>query len=264
MNYYQDKKIWITGASSGFGKALTTSLLKCGAKIVITARRKELLEEIKEVSPYSEKVIVQPGDMSDLESLDSLSQRAWDAFKGLDIIILNAGVSQRSFFRDIDYQTGVKLFDINFFSQVKIVRKVLPLMEKQGEGHIVSVTSLSGLIGSPLRSYYSSAKHALHGFYDTLRPEVWGSGIKVSLIVPGFLKTDISYHAVTSNGNEYGKMDPLQNAGTPPEKEVTKILKQLKNKKREIYIGYTLNARIAKFLGKYFPGILSVILRKIS
>ncbi|HAK44806.1 MAG TPA: short-chain dehydrogenase [Spirochaeta sp.] len=264
MEYYNDRRIWITGASSGIGLALTEELAKSGAKLVITARRESLLNEIKESSPRPENIHVLPGDLSEIDKLNDISTRAWDAFGGLDMAIMNAGVSQRSLFREMEFETGRKLFDINFFAHAGIMHELLPRFEKQGSGHIAAVTSLSALIPSPLRIYYSSAKHALHGFYETLRTESWNSGVRVSLIIPGFIKTDISYKAVTGDGKAFGALDPLQKAGSSPAEAALKILKQLKKQKREIYVGYTPNAAIARFLGKFFPALLSKILRNMT
>jgi short-subunit dehydrogenase len=264
MKYYRDKRIWITGASSGIGKALVEALVIAGSRLIITARRENLLEDLKNDAAVPENVEILPGDMSELDTLEELSLRAWKVFGGLDMVILNAGVSQRSLFIDTEFETGKKLFDINFFSQTKIISTILPFMKASGCGHIVAVTSLSALIPSPLRIYYSSAKHAMHGFYDTLRVEVCNSGIGVSLIVPGFVKTDISYNSLTGSGAAFGALDPLQKNGASPEKVIRKILRQLSKKKREIYIGYTPNAIIARFLGRYFPGLLIRILRNMN
>ena len=264
MEYYNDRRIWITGASTGIGKALTEELIKSGARLVITARRENLLKELKDASANPHNVHVLPADLSEIDKLNEICLNAWNAFGGLDMIILNAGVSQRSLFRDMNYETGRKLFDINFFTHTAIMHQLLPLFEEQGSGHIAAVTSLSGLIPSPLRTYYSSAKHALHGFYETLRTETYNSGLSVSLIIPGFLKTDISYNALTGNGETFGAMDPLQKAGGSPEKAAVKILKKLRRQKREIYVGFTANAVIARFLGKFFPGRLSKILRNMN
>lgn len=264
MHNYQDKRIWINGASSGIGKALVTSLISSGARVVITARRTSLLEEIKKTAPNPEKVTILPADLTEIDQLPEVCQQAWDAFDGLDLVIMNAGVSQRSLFKDIDFETGRALFDINFFSHARIMHEIVPRFEQAGQGQIAAVTSLSGYIPAPLRIYYASAKHALHGFYDTLRTEIWNSGIRVSLIVPGFVRTEISQNALLKGGDKFGRLDPLQKNGISAEKAAKKILGQLKKQKKEIYVGYTPNAAIALFLGKFFPGILMKILRNMT
>ena len=264
MNYFKDKRIWITGASSGIGRLMAEKLLAAGSRIVVTARREKLLNEIAELPEGPDRVAVVPGDVSRFDTVSALCAEAWRAFGGLDIVILNAGVSQRSLFKDTDFTTGCRLFDINFFSHAKIIHEILPLMERQGKGHIVGISSLSGLIASPLRIYYSSAKHALHGFYDTLRTELYNTDINISLVVPGFIRTDISRSALNGTGEPFGRNDSLQKNGASPEKAADKILRQIAAKKREIYVGYPLNARIARFLGKFFPGILARILSSMT
>ncbi|MDC7227581.1 MAG: SDR family NAD(P)-dependent oxidoreductase [Spirochaetales bacterium] len=264
MNYYNDKRIWITGASSGIGKALAEILVTQGARLVLTARRKNLLEEIRTAAPETAEVSILDADLADIDALPEVCRKAWDEYSGLDIIIMNAGVSQRSLFRDMDFETGRNLFDINFFTHTKIMHELLPRLEAQGHGRIAAVTSLSGHIPSPLRIYYSSAKHALHGFYETLAAETWTSGIRVSMIIPGFVRTNISYNAVDGEGRAFGKLDPLQKSGADPSSAAKKILNKLERGKREIYVGYTTNAAVARFLGRVAPGLLLRILRNMK
>lgn len=263
MSYYKDKRIWITGASSGIGRHLAEKLLASDARLVLTARREELLSELRENAPKPENSVVLPADLSELDSIPALCSNAWNAFNGIDILILNAGVSQRSLFRDTGFSTGERLFTINFFSHVRIIHELMPGFEKQGGAQIVGVTSLSALIPSPLRSYYSSAKHALQGFYGTLAAESYDSGIHVSIVVPGFIRTGISYSALKGDGEAFGRLDALQQKGADPARSADRILRKVAGRKRIIHVGYPLNARIARFLGRFFPGILFRILRNM-
>ena len=203
-----------------------------------------------------------PGDMENLGVLGGLASSAWETFDGLDMVVFNAGISHRSVFTETEAEVGTRILTVNLLSQIALTRDILPRMEAQGHGHIVSVTSLAGRVASPLRSYYSAAKHALHGLFNALRVETAGSGIRVSLVVPGFLKTDISRHALTGSGGAWNRSDRNQASGPDPVKAAVRVLRKLARGKREIYVGYPPRAALAFFLGTRFPALFDRILRK--
>lgn len=254
MDFYTRKRVWITGASSGLGKELARQMLRAGARVVLTARNTAALEESAAGAP-ADRFRLLPGDMEALDSLPALAESAWQAFGGLDMVIYNAGVSHRSTFIETAPETGGRVLAVNLLSQIELTRHLLPLMVSAGGGHIVSVTSLAGRVASPLRSYYSAAKHALHGFFSALRVETARSGVCVSLVVPGFLKTDISKHALTGDGGFWNRSDRNQLSGIDPARAAAKVLKKLPRHRREIYVGYPLRAALALFLGTRFPVI---------
>ncbi len=253
--------MWITGASSGLGSELAGLLLQYGAKVVLTARNKTTLDDM--AGRFDDRrVCVLPGDMENLHSLEALAESAWKAFDGLDMVIWNAGVSHRSFFTDTSPEVGRKVLAVNLYSQIELTRYILPGMLQRGTGHIVSVTSMAGRITSPMRSYYAAAKHGLQGFFHTLRAEISGSGIMVSLVVPGFLRTDISRHALAGDGTTWNKNDRNQLLGTEPKRAAQQVLKKLTGRGRDIYIGYPPRAAAALILGTRFPGLFERILGK--
>jgi len=261
MVFYSGKKVWITGASSGLGSELAGLLLQYGAKVVLTARNKTALDDIAG-RVADQQVCVLPGDMENLDSLQTLAESAWNAFDGLDMVIWNAGVSHRSFFTDTSAEVGRKVLTVNLYSQIELTRYLLPEMLQRGKGHIVSVTSMAGRIASPMRSYYAAAKHGLHGFFHTIRVEASGSGVMVSLVVPGFLRTDISRHALAGNGTAWDKNDRNQLLGTESKRAAQLVLKKLTGRGRDIYVGYPFRASTALFLGTRFPCLFEKILRK--
>lgn len=259
MDAYAQKRVWITGASSGLGRELARRLVGLGAQVVLTARNTAALEETA-AGASADRVLLLPGDMEKQESLPALAEAAWRAFGGLDMVIFNAGVSHRSVFTETSPETGSRVLAVNLLSQIALTRHILPLMQKAGAGHIVSVTSLAGRVASPLRSYYSAAKHALHGFFSALRVETARSGVYVSLVVPGFLRTDISKHALTGDGGSWNRSDRNQLSGIDPAKAAAKVLKRLSRRRREIYVGYPLRAAAALFLGTRFPVLFDRVL----
>lgn len=261
MDCYTGKRVWITGASTGLGRELSRLLLVRGARVVLTARTTAALEETAaEASPDHVKIL--PGDMERLDTLHSLAQVAWEAFGGLDLVIFNAGLSHRSLFVDTSPEVGKRILKVNLFSQIELTRHVFPRMKAQGSGRIVSVTSLAGKVASPLRSYYAAAKHGLHGFFKSLRVEAMPSKVGVTLVVPGFLRTDISKHALTADGGAWNRSDRNQLSGPSPEVAARKILTKIARGKRQIYVGYPFRAFLALAVGTGFPAVFDRILQK--
>ncbi|MBN2050944.1 MAG: SDR family NAD(P)-dependent oxidoreductase, partial [Spirochaetales bacterium] len=167
MEFYRNKRVWITGASSGLGRELASLLVSFGARVILTARSTRVLKELAASAAAErgteEAVRVLPGDMEKLDSLKELTGEAWKTFDGLDMVILNAGVSHRSLFIDTTPEIRERVLKVNLLAQMEILGVLLPLMVSRQCGHIVSVTSLAGKVSSPWRSCYAAAKHGLHG-----------------------------------------------------------------------------------------------------
>jgi len=257
-----DQIVWITGASSGIGRALAYEYSRLGWKLILTSRREEKLEEVKRSCEGGEnRVCVLPADLSDLAGIPLLVSKAEACFGRIDLLINNAGRSQRSLVSETGMDVYEELLRLDVLSTIAMTKGVLPGMTSRKKGHIAVVSSIAGKFGAPLRSGYSAAKFSLHGFYDSLRNEVWEHNISVSIIVPAFVKTDISINAATADGSSYGKMDQNQAEGDSPEKCARQIVKKLKKKKREFFVGMNGRARLALFLSRYFPALLTRILR---
>jgi dehydrogenase/reductase SDR family protein 7B len=153
-----------------------------------------------------------------------------------------------------------KLMEVNYFGTVALTKALLPHFIERKSGHFAVVTSLVGKFASPYRSSYAASKHALHGFFDTLRAEHYGDGISVTMICPGFIRTKVSINALTADGTPLGQMDEAQDKGMSPEACANEIYTAIRSKKEEIYIGG--KETFAVYLKRFFPGIFSKILRK--
>jgi short-subunit dehydrogenase len=158
-------------------------------------------------------------------------------FPKIDILINNGGVSQRTLVKDTTMEIFRKIMEINLFGAVQLTKLVLPVMIKNGGGHIIATSSISGKFGFPLRSAYAASKHALHGFFETVRLENINENIKVTIVCPGRVKTNISYNAISTDGKPHGKMDDGQNEGISPEKCALQIMKAIRKNKKEVLIG---------------------------
>jgi dehydrogenase/reductase SDR family protein 7B len=255
-----DKVIWITGASSGIGEALVKESYDAGAKIILSARNEEKLKKISQnLEDY--RFLVLPLDLEDHNGLVKKAEIALNHWGYIDILINNGGISQRSLLHETEYSVMKKIIDVNFLGTATLCRLVIPSMIKRGQGSLVAVSSVAGKFSTPFRSIYSASKMALQGLCDGLRAELWEDGIKVSLVVPGYVKTDISKNAFSADGKKHGKMDPNQEAGISADKAAKKIISGIKKEKREIFIGLVAKTRVALFLARFFPGILAKILR---
>ena len=261
MGIFKNKVVWITGATSGIGEALAKEFALQGAKIIISSRRVEELERVKNLLKLPEgDLLILPLDLEGLSNINILTQLVINKFGRIDILVNNGGISQRSLTKDTSIETDRKLMEVNFFGTVALTKSVLPYFLKQKGGHIVVVSSIVGKFGFHLRSAYAASKHALHGFFESLRMEIYNENVKVLIVCPGKIRTNISINAYTGDGSKHGKMDDSTNKGLSPEDCARKILKGIENNKEEILIGG--NDIKAVFLKRFFPTLFSIIIRK--
>ncbi|HSY76276.1 MAG TPA: SDR family oxidoreductase [Bacteroidia bacterium] len=262
-NTFSGKVVWVTGASSGIGEALVKAFAKEGAKIILSARREDELQRVKKDSGLNDQnSLVLPLDLYNIDSMDGALKKVQEKFSTIDILICNAGIAQRSMVKDSLLQVDRQIMELNFFSVIALTKKILPLMFAQKSGNIVVISSVMGKMGIPFRSMYCASKHALHGFFEALRGEVFKDNIKVNIICPGYVKTNVSLNAVTSEGKAHGKMDKGQEKGIAPEKCAAGILKAIRNNKEEVYIGGS--ETIAPRLKSIFPGLFSAIIKRVE
>ena len=260
MRRYEDTTIWITGASSGIGEALAYALSREGAQLILSARRTAELERVRLACMYPEKIKVLPLDLAQQDQTQRLTETAWSLFGGIDILINNAGLSQRSLIIDTEFSVYRRMMEINYLGTIALTKSVLPRFIKAGGGHFVTVTSLMGRFGSPYRSGYCAAKHALHGFFDVLRMEHEKDGIAVSLICPGFVQTDVARNAITADGSPQKTNDDATAKGLSPEVFVRKMIRAMKRKKYEAYIGRGEVKGI--YLKRFFPKLLHKVVMR--
>jgi len=255
----EDKVVWVTGATSGIGKALVMQLSKQHTKLIISARREEELLLLKNsLGRDSEDVLVAPLDLENEASILDAFQLASKQFSRIDILFNNGGISQRGFALDTPIEVDRKIMQIDFLGQVYLTKLVLPGMVKNGFGAIGVTSSLTGKFSTPYRTAYAAAKHALHGFFDGLRAEMVGKGVQVTIFCPGFIKTDISMNALTESGEKLKKMDDAQANGMSAEECARQMISALRKGKREVYIGGKETLGI--YIKRFFPGLMAKII----
>lgn len=264
MPHLQNKVIWITGASSGIGEALTYELAKHNCKLILSARRKEELERVKGNCQKESQVNIRilPLDLTLTSTLQLSTEAAIQIFGHIDILINNGGISQRSLIKDTTVDVDRKIMEVNFFGAVALTKFLLPHFIRRKGGHFVVVSSLTGKFGTPFRSGYAASKHALHGFYDAVRAEHYNDHVSVTMICPGFIHTPITLSALTGDGTPLNKMDEAQFKGKPAEWCAKKIVKAIEKKKEEVYIGGREVWGV--YIKRFFPKMFSRMIRKVA
>jgi dehydrogenase/reductase SDR family member 7 len=236
-----NQSVWITGASSGIGEALAKAFSAGGARVVLSARNKSELQRVCNeciaAGADAANLLVLPFDVTDYDALPEAVQAVLQAFGRIDMLINNAGTSQRSFCLETDMQVYRTLFELNVLAQIALTKAVLPVMVGQGAGHILVTASVAGKVGAPLRTGYCAAKHAVMGFFDALRTEVAHLGIKVTTIVPGFIRTNIGANALTGSGAPTGKQDVDIESGMDVTECAAAILQGIATGVEEIAVG---------------------------
>lgn len=256
----QGQRVWITGASSGIGEALAHAFHRAGARLILSARREEELKRVQSACGGEAAARILPLDVTHAAELPQKANSALQMFGGIDILVNNAGITQRSLVKDTELEVYRQLMEVNFFGAVTLTKALLPSMIENKHGQIVVISSLVGKFGTPLRSGYAAAKHALHGFFDSLRAEVSRYGIKVLLVCPGYIRTDISLHALRGDGSPHAKMDSGQASGMPVDQCAREILKAIAKGREEIYVGQ--RDKYIVYLKRFFPGIFSRVIAR--
>lgn len=236
MNF-NNKTIWITGASSGIGKALALALSQYNCQLILSSRRKEALEVVKSQCKNPERIAILAFDLADYNQMEPIALKAIECFGTVDILINNGGISQRSLVIDTHIEVYKKLVDIDYLGTVALTKALLPHFVERQTGQFVTVSSVMGKFSSPLRSGYCGAKHALHGFFDALRLEHDKDNIKVTMICPGFVNTDVARNALTGDGSQQQHQDASTQNGLDVDVFAQRMLKAIEKEKREVYIG---------------------------
>jgi short-subunit dehydrogenase len=260
---FQGKTIWITGASAGIGESLAYAFAKHNVKLILSARRKDELERVAaHCRELGSESYIYPFDLSVPSQNEAVSDEVLKKFKYIDILINNGGMSQRSLVAETPVEVDRHLMEVDFFSNVILTKKVLPSMVQRQSGHIVVISSVTGIFGFPLRSAYSAAKHALQGFYETLWAELHHQGINVTIAYPGRIRTNVSINALTNTGEPYGIMDHGQDKGLSADKCALKIVNAIKHKKIAVYIaGKEL---VLIYLKRYIPYFFFKLVTKVT
>lgn len=262
MSYFENKIVWITGASSGIGEEMARQAADKGSSVVLSARNFDTLEKIRSSLKNPEKHWSLTLDLERSENFNDLCQQVIEKYGRIDILVNNGGLSQRSKVAETSLETDRRIMEINYFGNIALTKAVLPHMIKQRSGHFVVISSISGKFGFFLRSAYSASKHALHGFYESLLLEEENHGINVTIACPGKINTNISVNALNGEGGTHGIMDHNQATGMSAEECVRQLYVAVSKNKKEVLIG---NKEImAVKIKRFFPSLFWKIIRKQS
>ena len=257
----KNRNAWITGASSGIGQALALEMARAGAKLILSARRRDRLEETaSRCRAFGAKATILPLDLSRVEDLAGAAAEAESRLGQIDMLLNVAGVGQRGCALDTDFKVARRIMDVDFWGAVELTRALAPGMIKRGAGQIVVLTSVLGKFGASRRSFYSASKHALHGWFDSFREEILGSGVEVTLIAPGWVRTDISESALEADGGPHRDVDSGQKGGLSPEECARRAMSAISKGLPEQLVGGIECGGV--YLNRLWPWLFRRILRK--
>ncbi len=241
MQSFVDKVVWITGASSGIGEGLAKEFSSRGAKLVLSARNQEQLQRVADeciaAGNSESNILIVPLDVGQFDTMAVAKDRVIETFGRIDVLINNAGISQRSLCLETDMSVYETMMHVNVLGQIALTKQVLPVMVEQGEGLMVVTSSVAGKVGAPIRTGYCAAKHAVMGFFDSLRTEVAHLGIKVTTITPGFIRTNVSENALTGDGSPTGTTDENIAGGMDVNECCREIMQGFETGVEEIAVG---------------------------
>lgn len=208
---FSNAVVWITGASSGIGAALATQLAGRGCSLVLSSRDSAALSRVRDTcierGAASDRIMILPLDVLDFDAMAEKAAAVVERFGRIDLLLNNAGVSQRSACVDTDFEVYRQMLDINVLGPIALTKAVLPIMLRQGHGTLAVTASVAGKVGAPLRTGYCAAKHAVMGFFDALRTEIGPAGLQVVTITPGFIRTNVAKNALNARGQATGTSD---------------------------------------------------------
>ncbi|MFC5577457.1 SDR family oxidoreductase [Lysobacter niabensis] len=251
MTQLTHKVIWITGASSGIGEALAKLAAQRGARLILSSRRGAELERVRQACPRPQDVAILPVDLSGLDDPEALAAQAATFFGPIDVLVNNAGISQRTAMLDTGMAAYRQLFEIDLFAPMALTKALAPAWVERGAGHVVVVSSVFGTIAMARRTGYAAAKHALHGFFDSARIELGHRGVNFTLACPGFVRTNVSVNALGPGGQPYGKSDHDIDGGMDPLVCAEKIWRAVEADRYEITIAGV--ERVAVLIKRFLP-----------
>lgn len=259
----QNKTIWITGASSGIGEALAYECINAGAKIIISARRENELKRVADACKTApENILILPLDLENTQNIEDKVNKVIQKFGRIDILVNNSGMGHRTKAVNTPTEIDRKIMEVNFFGTINLTKAVAKKMQQNKSGKIVVVTSIMGKYGLPLYSTYAASKFALYGYFESLRQEIYNDNVKVLIVSPGFINTDVSTKLLMENGKEYGIKSDSQNKGMSPVDCAKGILKAIKGNRDHKFIGgYEI---FSVFVKQYFPRLFYKLMRKMT
>jgi short-subunit dehydrogenase len=263
MRSLKDQVIWITGASSGIGEALACEMSAQGAKLILSSRRADKLEQVKNNCAHPDNVYILPLDLTDSTNLEAKVPTAIALFGHIDIMVHNGGISQRALVADTDISVHREVMELNYFSYIILTKALLPHFIERGSGYFVVTSSVMGKIGTPMRAAYASSKHALHGYFDSLRAEMDKQGIKVTILTPGYIHTPIA--VISGDGSFLSSKSEQINGGLPADKAAMQIIRAIRNETYEPYIGKFIGEeRLALFVKRFLPKLFARLIPRFG
>jgi len=266
MNPVRDwsrETVWILGASSGIGRALAEELATRGARLVLSARESERFTAAVESCRQQADVTAEPVDLSDAVEVHRVCERVEAREQPVTTVIYAAGVSQRAALLESSEAVVDRVLAVNFRSAVTVARRLGRRLAASGGGRIAFVSSLAGYAPTPLRSMYSASKSALGVMAASLRAELSRSGVGVTLVVPGFVRTAISESALRADGTAYGIIDPNQQDGMEPSACARRIIRGIEGGRDEVWVALGFKGRFALALGRLAPRLQQRLLARV-
>ena len=261
MPTYAGKVMVLTGASSGIGHALALAIAPQRPRLVLAARDPGRLEEVaKECRAGGAEALVVPADVSSEAACGALVARTIESFGALDVLVNNAGIGMMARFDEVsDLSVYESLMRVNYLGCVYLTHHALPHLKKS-RGQIVVVASVAGLTGVPTRTGYAASKHAVFGFFDSLRIELDGSGVSVTLIAPDFVRSEIHRRAFGADGKPTGK-SPLQESRIMSAEECAGLIVGAMEKRQRLLIT-SWRGRLGRIVRLFAPGFIDAVARK--
>jgi len=253
----KDKVVIITGASSGIGKACAEAFGKAGAKIVITGRRLDALQQVSDaLTSQGIDNLAIVADVSVETDNEKVVQQTLDRYGKIDVLINNAGITMRAMFEEVDLSVIRQVMDINFYGTVYATKYALPHILKT-KGSIIGISSIAGYRGLPVRCGYSASKFAMQGFLEALRTELLHKEVHVMVACPGFTTSNIRNSALVKDGSVGGETVRDEDKMMSAEEVAQHILKATVRRKRDLIL--TGQGKITVFLNKWFPSLMDKI-----
>ena len=263
MTDFHNKTVWITGASSGIGEALAYAFSRRGAKLILSARRIGELKRVQANCSQPELVDILQMDLSKVDEIAAKVEWVIRTKGEIDILVNNAGISQRSEAKDTSMEVYREIMEVNFFGTICLSNLVMKHFLKRDEGQFVIISSITGIVGLPLRTAYTASKHAIEGFYKSLRTEIWKTNLRVLMVRPASIKTDIAKNALTGDGGKFNKADGVIDTGISPESLAVSIIKAIEQNKKVLLAGPKAQQFIIR-MNRFFPGFVFNILKKVK
>uniref|UniRef100_A0A1A8NSS2 Dehydrogenase/reductase SDR family member 7B n=1 Tax=Nothobranchius rachovii TaxID=451742 RepID=A0A1A8NSS2_9TELE len=258
----QGAVVVITGASSGLGKECAKAFHAAGARLVLcgrdAARLQQVVQDLKGSSTDQQKQTFTPCavifDLAKADTVDKAAEEILKCFGRVDILVNNAGVSYRGSIVDTHMSVQRDVMETNYFGTIALTQALLPSMIQRHSGHIVVISSVQGKLAIPYRSAYAASKHATQAYFDCLRAEIECFGIPVTVISPGYIRTNLSINAVTGDGSKYGVLDKTTESGWDPRDVATNVLKAVRHRSKDVVLAGLLPS-VAIYLRTLWPAL---------